>query len=58
MCETAKGASLSVLMRAFGRITGILAYSLGMPADEMLQTIIDEAKKLDERLEEGKHSLH
>jgi hypothetical protein len=47
MCEAAKGSSPSVLMRAFGRMTAVLAYALDIPVDEMLQAIIDEATETE-----------
>jgi hypothetical protein len=59
LCKTATATdpSLGILMRALGRMTGILAGFLGRPVDEMLQTIVDEARKL-ERVDEKTHTVH
>jgi hypothetical protein len=58
LCEAAKGVSLGVLMRAFGRMTRLLAGFLGMPVDDMLQTIIIEATELERFDDEETHTTH
>jgi hypothetical protein len=57
LCEAADDSQLGVIMRAFGRMTAILADAMDMPVDEMLQTIVDEATKY-ERVDKGTLTMH
>jgi hypothetical protein len=50
--EAAKGSQLGVILRAFGRMARVLADTLNVPLDEMLELIIEEATEIKPVVEE------